>query len=155
MVASVWFSRSIFDAFLGFDGLMQAVAPAASGHQAAGEFVDDHDLAVLDHVLHVELVMDVRAKRLLHVVEQRHVRGIVEAAGLQAMRQHLLGLGHAGFGERRGLVLFVDHEVAGRLETVAVLALDLSLVDFAALQLRDDAIDFVVEVGGLFRRVPK
>ena len=131
---------------------MQAVAPAAARHQAAGELVDDDDLAVLDHVLHVALVVHVRAQRLLHVVEQRHVRGIVEAAGLQAMGEQLLGLGHARFGQRRGLVLFVDDEVAGRFETIAILALDLALVHFAALQLRDDPIDFVVEVGRLFRR---
>ena len=31
------------DVFLGFDGLVQAVGPAAAGHQAAGELVDDHD----------------------------------------------------------------------------------------------------------------
>ena len=36
--------------------------------------------------------MDVRAQRLLHVVEQRHVRGIVEAAGLQPMREHCSAL---------------------------------------------------------------
>ena len=48
------------DPFLGLDRLVQAVAPAASRHQAAGELVDDHDPAVLDHVLHVELVVHVR-----------------------------------------------------------------------------------------------
>ena len=29
------------DAFLGLDGLVQAVGPAPAGHQAAGELVDD------------------------------------------------------------------------------------------------------------------
>ena len=33
--------------FLGLDGLMQAVAPIAARHEAAGEFVDDDHLAVL------------------------------------------------------------------------------------------------------------
>ncbi len=91
---------------------MKAIAPAAAGHQAAGEFVDDDDLAVLDHVLHVELVVDVRAERLLHVMEQRHVRRIVESAGLQPVGEQLLGLGHARLGQRGGLVLLVDDEVA-------------------------------------------
>ncbi len=31
------------DLFLGFDGLVEAVAPGAVGHEAAGEFVDDDD----------------------------------------------------------------------------------------------------------------
>ena len=44
------------DAFLGLDGLVQAVGPAAAGHEAAGEGVDDDDFAVLDHVVHVALV---------------------------------------------------------------------------------------------------
>ena len=66
---------------LGLDRLVQAVAPAAAGHQAAGELVDDDDLAVLDHVVHVELEERVGAQRLVDVVEQRHVRRVVEPAG--------------------------------------------------------------------------
>ena len=42
------------DAFLGFDGLMQAVAPFAPFRHAAGEFVDDHDLAVADDIMPIE-----------------------------------------------------------------------------------------------------
>ena len=56
MVASVWSSLRICDAFLGFDGLVEAVGPAAAGHQAAGELVDDDDFAVFDHVFDVALV---------------------------------------------------------------------------------------------------
>ena len=66
---------------LGLDGLMQTVAPAPSGHQPAGELVDDHDAAVLDHVVDVELEECVRAQPLIDVVEERHVGGVVEAAG--------------------------------------------------------------------------
>ena len=91
-VASVWFSRSIFDLLLRLDGLVQAVAPAAARHQASGELVDDDDLAVLHHVVDVALEERVRAQRLVDVVEQRHVRRVVEAARLQPMREQLLGL---------------------------------------------------------------
>jgi hypothetical protein len=45
MDASVWFSAWMH-AFLGFHGLVQAFAPAAARHQATGELVHDHDLAV-------------------------------------------------------------------------------------------------------------
>ena len=38
-------------AFLRLDGLVQAVAPAAARHVAAGVFVDDDDLVFLDDVL--------------------------------------------------------------------------------------------------------
>ena len=56
------------DLLLGLDRLVQAVAPAAAGHQAAGELVDDDDLAVLDHVVDVALEQGVRAQRLVDVV---------------------------------------------------------------------------------------
>ena len=69
---------------LGLHRLVQAVAPATSRHQPSGELVDDDDLAVLDHVVHVVLEERVGAQRLVDVVEQRHVRRIVEAARLQA-----------------------------------------------------------------------
>ena len=132
---------------------MQAVAPAAAGHQAAGELVDDDDLAVLDHVVDVELEERVRAQRLVDVVEQRHVGRVVEAVRrLQAVREHLLGLGHAALGQRDRLVLLVDDVVAGRLELLALLGLDVALGDGARLQPRDDAIDFVVEVGRFLGR---
>ena len=139
---------------LGLDRLVQPVAPAPARHQAAGELVHDHDAAVLDHVVHVEAEQRVRPQPLLHVVEQRHVDRVVEAAGVrhQAMREHLLRLGHAGLGERHRLVLLVDDVVAGLLELLAILGLDVALRGGAALQARDDAIDLVVEVGGLLGR---
>ena len=65
------------DAFLGFDGLVQAIGPAASRHQAAGERVDDDDfcLAVLDHVIDVALVERVRLDAGLDVVLEFPVFG--------------------------------------------------------------------------------
>ena len=64
------------DAFLSFDGLMKAVGPAAAGHKAAGELVDDDDLAVLDHVLDVALVERVRLRGDLNVVLHVPVLGV-------------------------------------------------------------------------------
>src|SRR5258708_11598057 len=68
----------------GFDGLMQAVAPAPSRHQAAGKLVDDDDLAVLHHVIDVALEDDMGAQRLVDVVEQRHVRSEEHTSELQS-----------------------------------------------------------------------
>ena len=140
------------DLLLGLDRLVQPVAPAAPGHQAAGELVDDDDLAVLDHVIDVELEQRVRAQRLLDVVEQGHVRRVVEPAGprRQPMAEHLLGLRHPGFRQRDGLVLLVDEVVAGLLELFAVLGLDVALRDGAGRELGDDPVDLVVQVGRLF-----
>ncbi len=134
------------DAFLGFDGLVQTVAPAAAGHQAAGELVHDDDfgafVAILDHVLAVALVEHVGAQRLLHVVVVLDVVGVVEIADAQ----QLFHLEHALFGERGGLVLLVDGVVAGGVLLARLLAFD----HFAADQFGDDAVDLVILVGGFF-----
>jgi hypothetical protein len=57
------------DAFLGLDGLVQAIAPAAAGHEAAGVFVDDDDLVVLDDVLDVLLVEAIGLEQLGDAVD--------------------------------------------------------------------------------------
>ena len=73
-------------AFLGLDRLVQPVRPAASGHETAGELVDDEHLAVLHHVVHVVACRGVRAQRLLDVVDQaahyRRVQVHPQAGGL-------------------------------------------------------------------------
>ncbi len=70
---------------LGFDRLMQAVAPAAPGHQASGELVDDDDFAVLHHVLHVVVVQRVGAQRLVDVVLDVRVLEVVDVAAVQML----------------------------------------------------------------------
>ena len=114
--------------FLGFDGLMESVAPPASGHQASGEFVDDDDFAVLDDIFTVALVQRVRAQALIDVVKDLHVGGIVEIVDAQ----QVFGAGDAFFRQRCRSMLFVD-----------------LIVDVAA-ELRNDLVDPVVLVGGLF-----
>ena len=44
------------DAFFGFDGLVQAIRPAAARHLAPGEFVNDDDFAVFHHVFDVVFI---------------------------------------------------------------------------------------------------
>ena len=139
-------------AFLGFDGLMEAVAPAAAWHETARELVDDHDLAVFDHVLDVEPVVRMGAQALLYVMQERHVDRVVETARLQPVRQELLGLRNAGLGERHGLALLIDRVVAGRLHPLAIFGLHLALVHQAARERGNDAVDLVVEVVRFFGR---
>ena len=142
------------DLFLRLDRLVQAVAPPPSGHQTAGELVHDDDLAVLDHVFDVQTEQRVRAESLIDVVEQRHVRRVVQpaAVGREAMLHEPLGLRHTALGQRHRLVLLVDDVVAGLFERLAVFLLDVALRDRALLELRNDAIDFVVEVRRFFGR---
>ena len=59
--------------FLGLDGLVEPLAPAAAGHLTAGELVDDDDLAVLDDVVAVALEEGVGLERRLEVAGERGV----------------------------------------------------------------------------------
>ena len=62
--------RFLFDlhAFLRLDRLVQPVAPAATGHDAPGVFVDDHHLVVLDDVMDVLLEKRIGAQKLGNAV---------------------------------------------------------------------------------------
>ena len=126
---------------------MEPVAPAPARHQAAGEFVDDDDLAVLDHVVDVEPEDGVRAQRLFDVVLDVRVFHVVEVAAVQPVGEELLGRLHPAFRQRDGLVFLIDDVIASQLERVAILGLRVALGLGARLQPGNDAIDFVVEVG--------
>ena len=65
-------------ALLGLDGLVQALRPAPAVQDAAGELVDDLDLAVDDGVVDVLLVERLGLQRLVQVVDQGAVLGAVE-----------------------------------------------------------------------------
>ena len=65
------------------------------------------------------------------------------------MAEQLLRLGHPGFRERHRLVLFVDEIIAGRLELLTIFGLDVALGDGTLLELRNDPVDLVIEIGRL------
>ncbi len=128
------------DAFLGFDRLVQSVAPAASRHEASGELVDDDHLAVLDHVFAVVQVQHVRAQALLHVMVYLDDGGVEKILHIE----QLFDFGYALFGERHAAMLFIDRVVAGG----PLLAGLLAFMNLTFLQARDDAVDLVILVGG-------
>ena len=70
------------DLLLGLERLVQALGIAAAGHHAAGELVDDDDLAVLDDVVDVAREQLVGAQRLRHVMQHRDLGRRVEADAL-------------------------------------------------------------------------
>ena len=103
-------------ALLRLDGLVQALAPAAAGHLAAGELVDDDDLAVLDDVVAVALVQRVRPERRLEVAGEPRV-GVVQV--LDAEQPSIFST-PSSVG-RDGLVLEVDEVVAALLGALGAL----------------------------------
>ena len=89
------------DAFLGLDGLVQALGVAPALHDAAGELVDDLDLAVGDHVLLVPVEHVLGLERLLQVVDQ--LTGgvgvdVIDAQGALDLLQAVVGGGDGVLG---------------------------------------------------------
>ena len=108
---------------------MQPFREAAPRHHAAAEHVDDDDLVVADDVFLVELVQLVRVQRLVDVMHEGDVLGLVERA-LQNphLRQQLLDVLVAGLGQVRRALLLVDLVIIGH-------------------EARDHLVDRIVEVG--------
>ena len=120
---------------LGLERLVQPFRIAPARHHAAGELVDDDDLAVAHDVVLVALEQLVRAQRLVDVMHDRDVLDVVERLALELVgrAQPLLELFHAGFGQRHRALLLVDL-VVGLVER------------------RDVAVDGVVEFGAVVER---
>ena len=146
MEASVWFSCWTVTPSLASTAWCSPSDQRRPGHGAAGELVDDDDLAVADDVLHVPLEQGVGAQRRVDMVHQGDVGGVVEALPLRQqphLGQHLLDLLVAVLAQEDLAGLLVHREVAGAEVRLALLVGDGGL----AGQARDDAVDLLVEVG--------
>ena len=95
---------------LGFQRLVQAFRIAAARHHAAGELVDDDHLVILDDVILVALEKLVGTQRLLHVVHDGDVLGVIEIRAAQeaCTTQHLFQVFVALFGQRHRALLLVE-----------------------------------------------
>ena len=97
------------------DGLVETFRETAPFHRAAGEFVDDHHLAVLDHVMAVTLEKLVRLQRLVHMVKQADILDVIERALAHRFgrSQQILGMLDTGLGQRYGPPLLVEIVILG------------------------------------------
>jgi hypothetical protein len=133
-------------ALLRLDRLVQPLAPAAPLHDAAGELVDDLDLALLDDVVDVALVQRLRLQRLHQVVHEDDVARVIEVLDPERALDLLdrpLRRGHR-------LELLVVEEV-GTGELRLVLALRALARRGRALEVLDDARELVVGRGRRLR----
>ena len=96
-------------ALFGLDGLVQALRIAAAFHNAAGELVDDLDLAVGDHVLLIAVEHVLGLQRLLQVVDQLAGEIGIDVIDTQAA----LDFPKAALGGGNG-VLGLVHDVVAR-----------------------------------------
>src|SRR5579862_3280568 len=132
------------DVLLRLDRLVQALAPAAAFHDAAGELVDDLDLAVLDDVVDVVLVERLRLQRLVQMVDELRVLRRVQV--VDAERALDLGDTLLGGGDR--LVLLVELVVGADLLGVALRVARFRAV---AVERGRDAREVVVDLRGGLR----
>ena len=104
------FSGWTVHVLLGFERLMQALRIAPARHHAAGEFVDDHDFAVADDVILVALEQLMGAQRLIDVMDERDIGGLVERALLQeaGLAQQFLDMFVARLGQIDRALLLVE-----------------------------------------------
>src|SRR5215207_8246096 len=134
-------------ALLRLDRLVQALRPAPAVEDPTRELVDDLDLAVDDRVVDVALVQRLGLQRLVQVVDERAVLGLVEVVDAE----EALGPLHALLGDRDRLVLLVElvvevgDELLLRPRVHALRAL-------ARLHRLGELGEAHVELGGLLRR---
>ena len=101
-------------ALFGLDGLVQALRIAAALHDAAGELVDDLDLAVGDHVLLIAVEHVLGLQRLLQVVDQLAGEIGIDVIDTQAALNFL----KAALGGGNGVLGLVHDEVARGLHVL-------------------------------------
>jgi len=88
---------------------MQPIAPAASGHQAAGEGIHDDHFAVLDHIFDVPFIERLGFDCRLNVMLHLPVLGVGNVTDAEQLFD-----GHPAFiGDANRPLLFIDNVIAG------------------------------------------
>ena len=127
-------------ALFGFDGLVQTLVVAAAEHQAAGELVDNDNLAVAHHVVDVFFHDSAGLDGLIDMVHQGHVFRVGHVFNLEIR----LGLAHAARRDGGRLGLFVNN-IVGVNVILAFFGVDLN--DFERRQGGGKTVGNSVQLG--------
>ena len=125
---------------------MQSFVVAAAVHQTSGEFIDDDDLSVLDHIVDLVFHAAVCLDRLIDMVLDRDVIGIGEVFDIE----ELLRLFHAHLGEGGGIGFFIDDIVDAVLLIKALeILLRVDLSEYVLFHGAGKLIRALIQVGRL------
>ena len=101
--------------FFGFNRLVQAVAPAATRHETACEFVNDDDFTFLHHIVLIAVIDVLGAQCSREVVHERNVGGVVKACTFRneaCTGQNAFCFFVSLFGQEHLVRFFIDREIA-------------------------------------------
>ena len=119
------------DTFLGFHSLMQSIAPTATCHETAGEFVNNDNFTLLHHIVLIAVVDVIGAQSSREVVHERNVGGVVKASAFRNQAragQNALGVFMTLFSQENLVGFFVYREIARLDDTFACARIGLTLL---------------------------
>ena len=102
-------------AFLGFNGLMEAIRITAARHDTSGELIDDQDLAVLDHIVLIPEHQIIGTQGQGHDMLDLQVLSVSQVIEMEV----LLNLVHAFFCQDNMFFFLIDNKVTGLLDLLA------------------------------------
>ena len=92
---------------------MQPIRKAAAFHGAAGKFINDDNLASLQHVMRVTGKKPVRTKRLINVMQQPNIFNVIKRciANGPTLAKQGFGMFNANFTKRNTIALFIKVKI--------------------------------------------
>ena len=88
---------------------MQPIRKAAAFHGAASKFINDDNLANLQHIMRVTGKKPVRTKRLINVMQQPDIFNVIKRciANRITLAKQGFGMLNANFTKRNTIALFI------------------------------------------------
>ena len=92
---------------------MQPIRKAATFHGAASKFINDDNLASLQHIMRVTGKKPVRMKRLINVMQQPDIFSVIKrcTANGPTLTKQGFGMFNANFTKRNAIALFIKVKI--------------------------------------------